>query len=154
MVRPILAASAALMLLAGCKPAPDVPAPANEAVPAAVNEAEPGAAAHLPDTTPLPAGGMAEWLVGHWAFGDDCASDFTVQYNADGTVDNSGEMGTWKLDNDKITETITEKFEMGDEAPQKVEPAKVRSFPVERIDHNHGRITSPFNGNKVPILRC
>lgn len=150
----ILAASAALMLL-GCKPAPEVPPePVNEAAPADANEAEPGAAAHLPDSTPLPAGGLAEWLVGHWSFGEDCANDFAVQYNADGTVDNSGEAGTWKLEGGKITETITEKFEMGDEAPEKIDPPKVRSFPVERVDHNHGVITSPFNGNKVPILRC
>lgn len=148
----VVAVSVAL-LLAGCNP-PAPPPAANDAGPVIENEAEPTPAAHLADNTPLPAGGMSEWLVGHWSFGEDCASDFTVQYNADGTVDNSGETGKWKLEGGTITETITEAFEMGDDAPKKVDPPKVRSFPVERVDHNHGVITSPFNGKKVPILRC
>lgn len=141
------------LLLASCKPAAPPPA-VNEAAAPGDNEAEPANAVHLPDDTPMPPGGAAAWLVGLWAFGDSCDSGFTVQYDADGTVDNSGETGTWKLEGDKITETITEKFEMGDEAPKKLDPPKVRSFPVQRVDHNHGVVTSPFNGAKVPILRC
>lgn len=140
------------LLLAACNP--PAPSPANMAETAGENQAEPSAAAHLPDSAPLPAGGMAEWLVGHWSFESECASDFTVRFNPDGTVENSGDAGRWKLDSGKITETITERFEMGEDAPQKVEPAEVRSYSVERIDQNHGVVTSPFNGKKVPILRC
>jgi hypothetical protein len=150
-MKPIVAVSVAL-LLAGCNP--PAPPPANDAVPAAANDAAPAATPHLADNAPLPAGGMAEWLVGAWSFETDCASDFTVHYNADGSVENSGEGGRWKLEGDKITETITERFEMGGEAPEKVEPAEVRSYTVERVDQNHGIVTSPFNGKKVPILRC
>ena len=102
----------------------------------------------------MPAGGLAEWLVGIWSFEKECATDFAVHFNADGSVENSGDGGTWKLEGDKITETITERFEMGGEAPAKVDPPEVRSYTVERIDQNHGVVTSPFNGNKVPILRC
>ncbi|MCW3846522.1 hypothetical protein OF829_04675 [Sphingomonas sp. LB-2] len=144
-------ASAAL-LLAGCNPA--APPPANNDAAALVNEAEPAAPPHLADTAPLPAGGLSEWLVGTWSFEKECASDFVVHYNADGSVDNSGDVGTWKVADGKITETITERGDLGGEAAQKVNPPEVRSFAVERIDQNHGVVTSPFNGKKVPILRC
>lgn len=151
MSKRIVAASIALMLVAGCKPAPELPA--NDAVTA--NEGEPAASAtRLPDIAALPAGGMAEWLVGTWSFEAECATDFAVHYNADGSLENSGDGGTWKLDGDTITETVTERFEMGGNAPEKLKAPEVRSYKVERVDQNHGVVTSPFNGKKVPILRC
>jgi hypothetical protein len=149
MPKPVVAAFALLVLLAGCTDAPEIPG--NDAV--AANAADP-AAARLPDNAPLGAGGLAAWLVGTWSFEAECATDFAVHYNADGSVENSGEGGRWKLDGDTITETITERFEMGGDEPQKVEPAEVRSYKVERVGQNRGVVTSPFNGNKVPILRC
>lgn len=141
-----------VLLLASCnRPAQ----PANQAEPVnSANAAQPAPPPHLPDTAPLPTGGMTEWLAGAWSFEKECASDFVVHYNPDGTVENSGDVGTWKVADGKITETITERFEMGGEESQKLNPPEVRSFAVERIDQNHGIVTSPYNGKKVPILRC
>ena len=140
------------LLLAACNQ-PQQPS-ANDAEIVNSDTAAPAPAPHLADSAPLPAGGLREWLVGAWSFEPECASDFVVHYNADGTVENSGDVGKWSLADGKITETITERMEMGSEAPEKVEPAEVRSFAVERIDQNHGVVTSPYNGKKVPILRC
>lgn len=140
------------LLVASCNQ--PVQPSANDAEIVNTDEPAPTPTPHLADAAPLPAGGMREWLVGIWSFEKDCASDFAVHYNPDGSVENSGDSGRWTLDGDKITETITERFEMGGDAPQKVEPAEVRSYTVSRVDQNHGVVTSPFNGRKVPILRC
>lgn len=120
----------------------------------AANAGGPAVAAHLPDAAPLPAGGMAEWLTGAWSFEKECASDFVVHYNADGTLENWVGGGRWAFADGKVTETITEKFDMGAEASEKVSPPEVHSYPVERVDQNHGVATSPYTGKKVPILRC
>ena len=108
--------------------------------------------AHLPDTAALPAGGMDQWLAGTWSFDKDCATDFIVTYEPGGKLDNSGEMGTWKLDGDTITETVTSKLDNGGEDEVKVDPPTVRSYTVVRTDQNHGVLT--YQGKKVPILRC
>lgn len=137
------------LLIAGC----------NQPVQPKANEAElidtsnaAAALPHLPDTAPLPAGGMVQWLAGTWSFEKECATDFIVTYEPGGKLDNSGEMGTWKLDGDTITETVTSKLDNGGEDEVKVDPPTVRSYTVVRTDQNHGVLT--YQGKKVPILRC
>ena len=137
------------LLIAGC----------NQPVQPKANEAElidtsnaAAALPHLPDIAPLPAGGMVQWLAGTWSFEKECATDFIVTYEPGGKLDNSGEMGTWKLDGDTITETVTSKLDNGGEDEVKVDPPTVRSYTVVRTDQNHGVLT--YQGKKVPILRC
>ena len=81
----------ALMLggaaLAACQPDAAKPVPKAEASEAAV---APAAAAAGAAGAPL-----REWLVGSWSFEASCASDFIAHYAADGSLDNSGEMGGW-----------------------------------------------------------
>jgi len=143
-----IVASATLLLLAGCNP----PAtPANDAAPVANSDAPAPPPAHLPDDAALPAGGMSAWLAGTWSFESECATDFIVTYEPGGKLDNSGETGTWALDGDKITETVTARLDEGGEQ-QKVDPPTRRSYTVVRTDQNHGVLT--YQGKKVPILRC
>jgi hypothetical protein len=139
-----------VLLLAACN-RPAQPA-ANQTEPVnAANAAEPAPPPHLPDTAPLPAGGIAQWLVGTWSFEKECASDFVVTYEAGGKLDNSGETGTWKLDGDTVTETVTARLnDLGEQ--EKVDPSTSRSYTVARTDQNHGVLT--YQGKKVPILRC
>jgi len=135
------------LLIAGCNQ--PVQPSANDAE--LVNTDQPAPPAHLPDDAALPAGGMTQWLAGTWSFEKECATDFIVTYEPGGKLDNSGETGTWKLDGDKITETVTARLDDGGE-PEKVDPPTVRSYTVVRSDQNHGVLT--YQGKKVPILRC
>lgn len=133
-------------LLAGCT-SESVPVQ-NQAANVAVAEAPAPAA-----TSAAVAGSpMAQWLVGSWSFDTSCATDFIVHYNADGSLQNSEDSGSWKLDGDTITETITERFEMGSDGPQKIEPAENRAYKVERRDADNGVLT--YRGKKIPIQRC
>lgn len=92
------------------------------------------------------------WLVGTWSFDAGCATDFIIRYDADGKLDNAGDSGTWKLDGNVVTETVTEKTESGGEAPVKVDPPEVRSYTVARADQTHGTIA--YQGRNVSIQRC
>jgi hypothetical protein len=139
-----IACMLAATVLAGCKP--DVPkavqkAQAHEAAPAA-------APAHAAANAPL-----HDWLVGSWSFESSCASDFIAHYGPDGALDNSGEIGSWAVAGDTITETIRERYDSAEaDGAQKVNPPETRNYTVERIDQDHGTIT--YQGRKVPMLRC
>ena len=127
--------------LAACKP--DAPKPAQKA-----EAAEPAAPAAVAANAPL-----HDWLVGNWSFEASCASDFIAHYGADGSLDNSGEMGAWALAGDTITETIRERYDSAaSDGAEKVNPPESRSYKVERVDQDHGTIT--YQGRKVPMLRC
>ncbi len=128
-----------VLLLASCNQ--PVQPSANDAELINSDEAAPPPTPHLADAAPLPAGGLNDWLVGIWSFEKECATDFAVHYNADGKLENSGETGTWKLEGDTITETITGRFEMGGEGPEKLKSPIVRSYSVVRTDQNHGVLT-------------
>jgi hypothetical protein len=95
---------------------------------------------------------LARWIVGTWSFDTSCATDFVIRYEGDGTLDNAGETGRWALQGDQLTETVTQRFENGGEAPVKVDPPVVRTYTLRRIDGAHGRIT--YQGRDVPIQRC
>jgi hypothetical protein len=95
---------------------------------------------------------LREWLVGTWSFERDCATDFQVHYNADGSLDNSGDIGTWSIAGDEVTETITQKFEDGGGEPVKLNPPETRKYHIARGDPNHGTVS--YQQRSVPILRC
>ncbi|OJY50536.1 MAG: hypothetical protein BGP17_19040 [Sphingomonas sp. 67-41] len=130
--------------LAACQPDAAKPvqkAEASEAAPAA-----PAAAA--PASAPL-----RDWLVGSWSFEASCASDFIAHFAADGSLDNSGEMGGWALAGNTVTETIRERYDAAaSDGAEKVNPPETRSYTIERADQDHGTIT--YQGRKVPMLRC
>ena len=147
----IVASMLAPAVLAACQPAA---APVR-------NQAEGGAAAPAAAATPAATAAaptvaadapLRDWLVGSWSFEPDCASDFIAKYGADGSLDNSGEVGTWSLAGDRVTETIRERFENGGEAPTKLDPPLTRTYAVARKDATHGVVT--IEGRTVPMLRC
>ena len=138
----------AALLAAGCKPA--ATPVTNQAEPVAnIAVAEPAPAATSAAVAGSP---MAQWLVGAWSFDTSCATDFIVHYNADGSLQNSEDSGRWALAGDTITETIVERFEMGSDAPQKIDPPETRSYKVEQKGADAGMLT--FRGKKIPIQRC
>lgn len=96
---------------------------------------------------------LHDWLVGSWSFESSCASDFIAHYAADGSLDNSGEMGGWALAGNTVTETIRERYDSAaSDGAEKVNPPETRSYTIERADEDHGTIT--YQGRKVPMLRC
>lgn len=138
----LVSAAAALLIVAGCKPAAPQPAATPSAAP-----------------TPAPSPGSPElatdlgkWVVGTWSFESNCGSDFQVSYGANGSLDNSGDTGRWSIAGDKVTEAISEKLDENGEHTVKLSPPETRSYTLERIDGQHGSIT--YQGRKVPILRC
>ena len=96
--------------------------------------------------------GLSEWIVGTWSYDGTCASDFAVFYEADGTMHNDGEAGTWEVSGDTLTETITEEFEMGEPGTTKLDPPRVRSLEVEMLDADRGNLL--FEGDTYEITRC
>jgi hypothetical protein len=85
--------------------------------------------------------------------GSNCRrADFILRYNADGTLQNGEDSGRWVLDGDIVSETISERFEMGSDAPVKLDPPEKRTYSLERIDAGKGSLT--FKGKKIPIQRC
>ncbi|MES2986840.1 MAG: hypothetical protein V4808_02945 [Pseudomonadota bacterium] len=138
----------AAALLAGCKPAP---APVANQAEAVANLAEP-APAPIATSAAIAGSPMAQWMVGAWSYDATCATDFILHYNADGTLQNGEDSGNWALDGAKVTETITERFEMGSDAPVKLSPPDTRTYTVEQIDAGKGSLT--FQGKKIPIQRC
>ena len=96
--------------------------------------------------------GLSEWIVGTWSYDGTCASDFVVVYNADGTMSNEGESGTWDVAGNTLIETITEEFEMGEPGSTKVDPPRVRELEVEMLDETKGNLVS--EGDTYPITRC
>lgn len=144
--------AALLAALGGCQPdAPAAGGNASAANVAAPAPPEPGANAAAPAAL-APDAPLRDWLVGAWSFEASCATDFIVHYEADGALDNAGEAGRWALAGDQVTETVTERFENGGEAPVKVDPPIVRSYRVARKDATHGTIT--IDNRRVDILRC
>ena len=133
----------AALLFAACSPEPTASAQnqiANQVAPA------PTPAASPVDSS------LATWVVGSWSFEESCATDFVVHYNADGTLQNGEDAGSWQLAGTTLTETIVERFEMGAEAAEKIDPPEKRSYTVERSGPDAGVIA--YRGKKIPIRRC
>jgi hypothetical protein len=95
---------------------------------------------------------LASWLVGSWSAEANCSSDFIAHYNADGSLQYGEDSGRWTIAGDALTETVTERFTMESDAPQKLTTPETRTYTVTKLDAGHGTIT--FNGRKVPIQRC
>jgi hypothetical protein len=143
----------AALLAAGCKPAPPAPA-ANQGENLAANLAEPATPAPMATSAAIAASPLASWLVGSWSAEANCSSDFIAHYNADGSLQYGEDSGHWAIAAAAaaVTETITERFAMESDAPQKLPKPETRTYTVARIDAGHGMIT--FSGRKVPIQRC
>ena len=135
-----------VLLLAGCTP-PSQPAN-NIAEPAVTNAVtEP---ALPPANTAAAADSLQQWLAGHWAYGDDCATDFSVVYQADGKLDAHGEVGSWAIAGNQVTETITER--LGEAGEERVDPPETVRYTVERKDRDHAILR---RGDRTqPIRRC
>lgn len=100
-----------------------------------------------------PGAALDRWLTGTWSLDEYCgSSDFAITYRADGGLDNSGQLGRWSLEGDRLTETITESIPEGADAPARLATPETRSYTVRRIDQRHGLIV--FEGRDIPILRC
>ena len=60
------------------------------------------------------------WMVGTWGWqnagekGTDCGSDHDSTYNRDGTYDFMDETGTWRVEGNRIIETMTDPGGTGD----------------------------------------
>ncbi|RYD54263.1 MAG: hypothetical protein EOP60_08115 [Sphingomonadales bacterium] len=145
-------AMSAVLLAAGCKPAPMANQADNLAVNVAGNIAQPEAPAPVATSAAVAASPMAQWLVGSWSAEASCASDFIAHYNADGTLQYGEDSGKWTLTGDTVTEAITERFAMESDAPQKLPKPETRSYKLVRIDAGHGTIV--YEGRKVAIQRC
>ncbi len=131
-------------VLAACQPDGAKPVRKAEAREASAATAPKVAAVHAP---------LHDWLVGSWSFENSCASDFIAHYAADGSLDNSGEMGGWALAGNTVTETIRERYDAAaTDGAEKVNPPETRSYTIERTDQDHGTIT--YQNRKVPMLRC
>ena len=131
----------ALLLVAGCTPASQ---PANNVAEPVVDVVENVVAPPAADAP------LAAYLVGHWAYGEDCATDFTVLYQADGKLDAHGEVGSWAIAGDQVTETITER--MGEAGEERVDPPEVVRYTVEKRDQDHATLRR--NGKTQAIRRC
>ncbi|HEX8300792.1 hypothetical protein [Sphingomonas sp.] len=140
---------ALLLAAAACEPAP--PAPVANQI-AAIDGADPAPPAPAVTSAAIAGAPMAQWLVGAWSYDTSCATDFILRYNADGTLQNGEDSGRWVLDGDIVSETISERFEMGSDAPVKLDPPEKRTYSLERIDAGKGSLT--FKGKKIPIQRC
>ena len=118
-----------------------------------VQKAEASEAAAPAPAKPAVEAPLHDWLVGSWSFESSCASDFIAHYAADGSLDNSGEMGGWALAGNMVTETIRERDDAAArDGAEKVNPPETGSYTIERADQDHGTIT--YQGRKVPMLRC
>lgn len=138
--------AAAALALSGC--APDAPA-ANSSAAENVVQSAPVTATAPPPSAATP---LRQWIVGTWSFDTSCATDFIIHYEPGGRLDNAGEVGTWMLDGDLLTETIVERFENGGEAPVKLDPPVIRTYQISQRDATHGMIR--IENRTVPILRC
>ena len=105
-------------------------------------------------TTPRQASPAAQsWLVGTWLMPDEstpfplgCSSDQPIHYNADGTYAFYGESGTWRLDGDRLTETLTEGGE----------PAEIGRPYVSRVERrgDEAFVKTVENGPAATFWRC
>ncbi|WP_431469258.1 hypothetical protein [Sphingosinithalassobacter sp. LHW66-3] len=107
-------------------------------------------AAHRPEAGS--AAPLRDWLIGAWSYEGSCASDFFVRYDADGSVANAGDTGSWTLDGDTVTERITERFEPDEDSEAGGGEPEVRSYRIERTGADRGTIV--IDDRRVPIIRC
>ena len=101
-----------------------------------------------------PRDGAAEsWLVGTWLMPDDstpfplgCESDQPIRYDADGRFAVYEESGTWRLDGDRLTETLTEGGE----------PAEIGRPHVSRVERSgpDAFVKSWEAGEPLTFRRC
>lgn len=145
-MRAIMTGAAGLAFALGaCSAEPQDPAPRSKESPAPVAQAS--VAAQDSGREDLRA-----WLIGTWSFLPNCENDFVIVYEADGSMHTDSEIGSWTIEGNVVTETVTETFEMGEEGTTPVDPPVIREVAVERIDDTRGVLT--LEGQRDPILKC
>jgi hypothetical protein len=144
----MLTGVAAIALLGACQQqAPQHPSNQGAGIP----EPE-GTPSPLPANASAPKSPLRDWLIGTWSFEQTCQTDFIVHYNADGTLDNFGHIGTWTVEGERVTEKISERPDEGGEGSVKVDPPEANVYTVMRTDADNGVIR--YQGRSVPIRRC
>ena len=101
---------------------------------------------------------LAQWLVGHWAEGEDCAVDFAVTYHEGGKLEASYRTGSWRVESGALIETITSHRTDDDPATPatddvanlRVDPPETIRYAVERRGEDRAMLRS---GNKSRTLR-
>lgn len=96
----------------------------------------------------------SEWLQGIWlmnATPDDtsrgrCNSGATDTYNSDGSIDTFDYRGRWKLEGDKLTETIVETFSGN------IKVGTSWTIKIQRLGPNEG--SAKDDTGWQPMLRC
>ena len=79
--------------------------------------------------------GEWDWMDGHSEFPKVCGSDGTIQYHADGSFSLWGEAGTWRLDGEALTETVTDIDWLHSDRPAE-EIGKANVSTVKWLDQN------------------
>ncbi len=100
------------------------------------------------------------YLLGNWVWAEpgeapdfeQCTGPLSMRYLADGTYEMVGELGTWKLDRGRITETATKvDFAVWGNAAPRVGIAEINR--VQRVDENRFR-KRHRNGAVSVFHRC
>lgn len=146
----LIPCAALAAMLAACGGSADGTA-VNATVAANVTVADSHAAKPLPSPSPTPSVTRA-YLIGAWV--DDlrgCDGDGGTVYKADGAWFEGDKDGTWALDGDRLTVTITETSEMGDNL-RKIDPPEIVRWTLTRVGKN--RLTYRGNGKSFSLVKC
>lgn len=109
-----------------------------------------------PDTAPLPP--TVDWLTGNWLRGPmsdasrkACGSPLTIMYERDGKLLSSNAVASWKLQGDRLTETLVELLPNADAANM---PKVGATFThrIKRVGPDEGAIM--IGGQWLHMLRC
>ena len=79
--------------------------------------------------------GEWDWVDGTSEFPKVCGSDGTIQYHADGSYSLWGEAGTWRLEGEVLTETMTG-FDPLHVDPSPEDIGKARVSTLQWVDQN------------------
>ncbi len=97
-----------------------------------------------------------EWLIGHWIVSDDgsrraCQGDTGVRYAADGTYNLLEEVGVWRLEGDRLSETATKATEVA--APGEVEVGRTVLSRIRRQAPDE-MVKTLAEESTLLLLRC
>lgn len=100
----------------------------------------------------------ADWLIGGWLemsggskYPLACESDLPIEYGTDGNYALLEEIGTWRLDNDVLTEIATEATEAAD--PAEVAIGRTYVSTIEKLSDDRFLKRLP-DGQVLEFRRC
>lgn len=88
------------------------------------------------------------WMVGTWGWqnpgerGNDCGTDHDVTYTRNGRYEFMDEVGTWRIEGNRLIETMTDPGGTGDPAAR----YKSRTLRFIRVGKGVLRVTGPNGG--------